>query len=296
MSRSLLARSLRGAVVVALIAALAGTGSSSAAPPSVQALPSPRAFVSNLDLECFRTPPYTPPLTAPITTQHLNPVLAGLPTESHVLGPREQLCVPVAKNGVIPPPAVLAFVRFVDLACYRIQGQTVSFNLGLWHLNPLLQSLPPKSSAIGTPEQLCLPVLKNGVTPSAEVLGLIRYIDLKCYRVLNQAPLNMGLNLTQLNPVLGSIPPAGVGVLAARQLCVPVRKNGQAIPTPALSIVRWLDLEKYDITPHTLTTPVSLTLEHINPLLVNLPREQVTIQTATQLGLPVAKNNMFPPG
>lgn len=284
-----------GAVLVALAAALVGTGASAAAPPAAQALPTPLGFVSYLDLECFRTPLYTPPATA-IFTQHLNPLLANLPAETHTLGPREQLCVPVAKNNKIPPTSVLPFVRFVDLSCYRIQGQTVNFPLNLRHLNPVLSTLPTKNTVMVTPEHLCVPVIKNGVTPPAEVFDLVRYIDLKCYRVTNTTSLGVGLALTQLNPVLGGIPQASVGVLNARQLCVPVRKNTQAIPAATLNIVRWVDLEKYDTTPHTLATPVTLTLRHINPALVNLPQETVTIQQATQLMLPVAKNNAIPPG
>jgi hypothetical protein len=296
MSRSPLAALTRiGAVTVALVATLAGTGASAAGPPAAQALPTPKAFVSMLDLECFRTQPYTPPTTT-IVAQHLNPVLANLPTETHVLGPREHVCVPVAKNNQIPPAGVLEFVRFVDLSCYRIQGQTVSFPLTLRHLNPVLANQPVKNTAIGVPEHLCLPVIKNGVMPPPEVFDLVRYIDLKCYRVGNTNPLNIGLQLTQLNPVLGGVPPASVGVLNARQLCVPVRKNNQAIPTNVLSIVRWVDLERYDTTLHNLATPITLQLRHINPLLTTLPQETVTIQTGLHLMLPVAKNNAIPPG
>jgi len=295
MSRSFLARTRLGAVVVALIASLAGTGSSSAAPPAAQAVPSPFTFVSELDLECFRTAPYVPPFSGAIVTRHLNPVLAQLPTETHTLGPREQLCVPVAKNGRIPPAGVLDFIRFVDLSCYRIQGQTVNFPLTLRHLNPLLTGLPQTGTTLVTPEHLCVPVIKNNLMPPADVFNLVRYIDLKCYRVANQTPLNIQLNLRQLNPVLGGLQPANVGVLNARQLCVPVQKNNQPIPADVLNVVRWVDLQKYDITGHVLAAPVNLVLRHINPLFANLPQEPVTIQAAVQLGLPVMKNNAVPP-
>lgn len=283
------------AVTVALVATLTGTGATATGPPTAQALPTPKDFVSYLDLECFRTPQYVPPTTT-VTVSHLNPVLAGLPTETHVLGVREQLCVPVAKNNQIPPSSVLDFVRYVDLSCYRIQGQTVSFPLSLRHLNPLFASMPAKSTAIGVPEHLCVPVIKNNVMPPTEVFNLVRYIDLKCYRVANTNPLNVGLQLTQLNPVLGGVPPASVGVLNARQLCVPVRKNNQVIPADVLNIVRWVDLERYDITGHSLPTPITLLLRHINPLFATLPQETVTIQAGIQLMLPVAKNNAIPPG
>ena len=32
-----------------------------------------------------------------------------------------------------------------------------------------------------------------------------------------------------------------------RQLCVPVQKNNQVIPDDVLNVVRWVDLEKFDI-------------------------------------------------
>lgn len=167
------------------------------------ALPTPLAFVSNLDLECFKTDPFQPPASAPIVLSHLNPVLANLPRESVTLGPRTQLCAPVAKNGRIPPPGVLDFVRFIDLKCYVIQPQ---------------------------------------------------------------ASLNIGLNL--------DIGPRNV---AERQ-------------------VELGHLEKFDIIAPPLPATISLRLQHINPLLANLPAEPARLTGAAQLGLPVAKNGVIPPG
>ena len=294
MFRSTLARTKLGVMVLALSACVTMPGAAAAPPLAAPALPTPFDFVSNLDLECFRTDPYVPPLSGPIVTRHLNPVLAQLPTEAHTLGPREQLCVPVAKNGRIPPPAVLQFIQHVDLACYRIQGQTLNYPLSLRHLNPVFQGVPAKNTTLVTPEQLCLPVIKNGMMPPPEVLRLVSHIDLKCYRVGNQSPLNAGLVLSQLNPLLVNLPRAQVSVRESRQLCVPVQKNNQAIPQDVLNIVRWIDMEKYDIFGTTVPT-MSLVLSHINPLLVNLPREQAIITGRHQLMLPVAKNNVIPP-
>jgi hypothetical protein len=268
------------------------------APAQLQALvlPSPLKFVSNVDLECFRTPPYTPPLTTPLVTRHLNPVLAGLPVEPNPLGPREKLCVPVAKNGVIPPAGIVDFVRFVDLSCYRTSGVNVNFTVNLRHLNPLLTTaIPPKNVVITVPQHLCVPVVKNGVFPPPEVRQLVSYIDLKCYAEAPQAAINLPLTLSHLNPVLAGLAPHNAQVTFNRQLCVPVQKNSQPIPPAVLNIVRWLDLEMFDIVTPALPAPVNLVLTHINPLLVNLPAEPVTIQQAFQLGLPVAKNNLIPP-
>jgi len=285
-----------GLIIIALSAAMTGTSAATPAASQALALPTPLAFVSNLDLECFKTDPITPPLTTPLVLSHLNPVLANLPRETVTLGPRTQLCAPVAKNGRIPPNGVLEFVRNVDLSCYQIQGATTNFGLVLSHLNPLLSTLPRRQIGLVAPAELCLPVIKNNVIPPPEVLNLVRYIDLKCYRTNPQLPLDIALNLTQLNPVLSGIPRADVRVRENRQLCVPVRKNNQEIPPEVLRIVQWIDIEKFDIIAPALPTIISVRLQHINPLLTGLPIEPARLLSRVQLGLPMAKNGAIPPG
>jgi len=281
--------------LMVLVGGMLGTGSAASAQPQVQALPSALRFISSLDLECFKTSPYTPPATA-IVTRHINPVLTGLPVETVTLGLREQLCVPVAKNGVIPPADVLAFIKYVDLSCYRIGGIAVNRPLTLTHLNPLLSGIPPKNVTITAPQQLCVPVVKNGLFPPDEVRRLVSYIDLKCYGEVPPVPLNRGLTLSHLNPILGHLPSHNAVVTTNRQLCVPVQKNNLPFPIDVFNIVRYLDMEKYDLATPALITPVTLTLNHINPALVGLPTESATLTNATQIMLPVAKNGLIPPG
>ncbi|TDV43563.1 hypothetical protein [Actinophytocola oryzae] len=286
-----------GVAALVLAAALAGTAVAAATTSSAKApaLPSPKDFVSNLDLECFRTSAYTPPpLHSPLTLSHLNPVLAGLPRWTvETLGPRTQLCSPVAKNDVLPPKEVLEFVRYVDLSCYRISGPAVGFPLTLSHLNPQLAHLPRRQVTVVSPEQLCVPVIKNDSVPPDEVLRLVRYVDLVCYRETPQASLGLSLLLTQLNPVLADIPPTKVDVTPNRQLCVPVRKNNQDIPDDVLKIVQWVDLEKFDVVAPAMHQ-IDLKLRHINPLLADLPAEPATLVSRHQLALPVAKNGNTP--
>lgn len=294
MNRTSIGRTRLGVALIALLAVAGGTAAAAPAETQALALPTPKAFVSYLDLECFQTSPYQPPLTA-VTTSHLNPVLAGLPQETHTLGPRTQLCVPVAKDNRMPPAGVIEFIRWVDLSCYQITGQAVNFPLELSHLNPHLASLPRRQVTIFSPTELCVPVIKNNALPPPEVLNLVRWIDLKCYREGPSTSLHIGLNLTQLNPVLSSIPPTDVGVTFNRQLCVPVNKNNQPIPADVMNIVRWIDIEKFDILA---PSPVSigLTLRHINPALANLPAETAVLRDRQHLGLPMAKNGLIPPG
>ncbi|GAA0402667.1 hypothetical protein Acor_68070 [Acrocarpospora corrugata] len=288
-SKSMLQRLASAAVAVLAVTFLC------VPPATALALPTPKDLTSFLDLECFKTSPYQPPATT-LTLRHINPVLGNLPIETVTLGQREQLCVPVAKNNQMPPSPALDFIRFIDLACYKISGATVTTGLVLSHLNPLFQTLPRTQISMNTPQQLCVPVIKNNVAPPAEVLSLIRHIDLKCYAITPNTLLNQQLSLRQLNPVLTPvIPTHGAQILAARQLCVPVQKAGDNIPAQVFNIVRWIDLEKFDLSTPALPT-VSLTLRHINPVLAGLPIEQATLSGASQLALPVAKNGNLPPG
>ncbi|WP_245765773.1 hypothetical protein [Nonomuraea jiangxiensis] len=266
-----------------------------APPANALALPTPREFVSNLDLECFRTTPYQPP-SVTLALRHLNPVLVNFPIGQVTLGQREQLCVPVAKNNVLPPPNTIDYLRFVDLSCYRVTGTALDQSLSLRHLNPVLQSVPGIQVVLDRPEHLCVPVAKNGLVPAPDVLRVISHIDLLCYAHRPNVPMNRALALQQLNPVLtGQIPTASVRVTDPRQLCVPVLKAGDTIPPDVLDIVRWIDLERYDIIAPAIPQ-VTLSLRHLNPVLAGLPGETATLTGALQLAVPVAKNGQVPPG
>lgn len=301
MTRRSFLRSRFGVAAMILAAALAGTAAATAGPTSASEAfvpPTPMQFVSGLDLECFRTTPYTPPSIPPLTLSHLNPVLTtagAAPWTITGIGERTQLCSPVLKNNVVPSPGtdVLEFIRYVDLSCYRIGGPSLNLSLTLDQLNPVLKDIPRKKVNVLNPEQLCLPVIKNNSVPSAEVLQLIRYIDLVCYRETPPAVANVPLTLTQLNPVLADIPPTDVRLTNNRQLCVPVRKNNQQMPEGVQKIVQWIDLEKYDMTAPAMA-PWNLTLHHVNPLMQGWPAEPTTLLDRGQLAVPVAKNGNNP--
>ncbi|UMP00901.1 hypothetical protein [Amycolatopsis sp. EV170708-02-1] len=293
MSRRSTLRCFAALASLLLVAVL--PGAATAAPGA----PPPLPFVSQLDLSCYKTEGYKPP-SVELTLKHLNPVLGNLPVETVKLGERQQLCVPVAKNGVIPPPGIIDFVRWVDLSCYRIEGRTVDFPLTLSHLNPVVQKLGIQDSHVTmlSPEQLCVPVEKNGKLPPPEILSFVRHIDLECYalRVLGIPTIPFPLTLGHLNPVLADRPKTDVKVGNARQLCVPVAKRGDEIPPEVLGTVQWLDLAKADVsTAPSVVGPVTLKLTHLNPVLAHLPSEAAVITEPVQLGLPVAKNGKIPP-
>lgn len=265
---------------------------------SLAPLPGPFSFVSGLDLECYATP--GPALNLTLTLSHLNPVLVGLGLPAHTVVVRElqQTCVPVMKNGVSPSAAAKPFIEHVDLACYRVDAAALATppTISLRHLNPVLGNLPLHYAKLVGPAQLCVPVGKNGVVPPPDVLDLVRYIDLECYRVDPTTHPTFGLSLQQLNPQLTGIPSHNMTLVSTnRQLCVPVRKNNQVIPPASLDIIKWIDLEKFQASPSVSIAPKAIVLDHLNPLLATLPRVPVTLQTATALMVPVAKNGQVPP-
>lgn len=286
------------------VAVALGAGAPSAQPvedlggPSTAALPTPKEFVSGLDLECYETP--GPALNLTVQLSHLNPVLVqlGLPAHAVIIRNLVETCVPVMKNGVPPPGNALPFIQHVDLACYRVEAAALAtpVPLTLHHLNPVLVDFARHGVKLVQPDSLCLPVMKNNVVPPAEVLSLVRYLDLECWNTTFDPHPSFGLTLHQLNPQLTSIPRHDLGLVTdRRKLCVPVRKNNQVIPADVLNIIRWVDLERFLANPQVTVPAVPLVLGHLNPLYTTLPPVQVSLQRAFGLMVPVGKNGTSPP-
>jgi hypothetical protein len=94
------------------------------------------------------------------------------PHEDVVMQDPTQLCVPVAKDGLRPPPPDLRVIEQIDLKCYGIQGDRMGLPQRLFHLNPRLEQLPPENVVIQEPQQLCVPVQKQlSSPPAAKPLG-----------------------------------------------------------------------------------------------------------------------------
>jgi hypothetical protein len=265
-----------------------------------QPLPSPANFVRNLDVRCYQIP-NQPPLNVPLQLTHLNPVFQqmGLPPENVVLGQPNQLCVPVAKNNQFPPADTLPFIRFVDWKCYQIQGPQLNVPLQLNQLNPVTAGMfgPALQVIVREPQQLCVPVVKNGQVPPPDVLRLVQWLDVKCYRIETPSPAGGAIQLTHLNPLLAGIPPQVTQFVGPNpiQLCVPVAKNNQTPPPDVLNHVRFSDVLCYRLQGPSLNQV--LNLQHLNPVLraMNLPPENVPVTLTEKLCVPVAKNGQFPP-
>lgn len=195
-------------------------------------VPAALPFVKQIDFACYRVDAQPLPDPVPLNLTHINPVLANLPRHDVALKRPASLCLPVAKNGVMPPPEVLALVQFIDLECYDVDAQVhPPFTVGLTQLNPQLVNIPPHlMTLVSSPRQLCVPVRKNAQVIPPAILDRVRWIDLERFEADPQvsiAPVNV--QLSQLNPLFASLPPVPVVLHDANSLLVPVAKNG-AIP------------------------------------------------------------------
>jgi hypothetical protein len=259
---------------------------------------SPRRFVDNLDEHCYTIAGPTPNV-APLRLDHLNPVLIqmGLPFETVKLTSPQKFCTPVKKNNIPPPDDTLPFIQALDWECYGIAGPPLNLPLNLTQLNPVIAGLlgPNVGVTVLEPQQLCVPVAKTSTNPPPNVLALIQYIDVKCYRVTTTVNQAATLTLTHLNPLFSTLSSESSSIgPAPQQLCVPVTKNQAVIPVDVRPYVRFSDVLCYPATGAPLNR--NLVLRHLNPVLAGLPPETDFIGNSLQLCVPVAKNGMFPPG
>jgi hypothetical protein len=192
-------------------------------------------FIRYVDLKCYRIT--GPSIDLELLLNQLNPLIAtkfGKEVKVTVREP-QQLCVPVAKNNIVPPPEILKLISQLDVKCYRVESdQIVGGNINLTHLNPLFNNTNPQSVTFlqQGPRQLCVPVAKNQRFPPDDVLKIIQFSDVLCYNITGPQ-LGMQLALTHLNPVLRSmgLPVENIPVAGTTKLCVPVAKNGQFPPS-----------------------------------------------------------------
>ena len=127
------------------------------------------------------------------------------------------------------------------------------------------------------------------------VRRFVDFLDVRCYRIPNQPPINVPLRLDHLNPVLASQPFEDVVLQEAQELCVPVQKNNLAPPADTLPFIRFVDWKCYGISGPSLDLP--LHLDHLNPLFAQIfgPVDDVIVREPQQLCVPVYKNATVPP-
>jgi hypothetical protein len=117
-------------------------------------------------------------------------------------------------------------------------------------------------------------------------------LDLRCYQIPNQSPLNQPLRLDHLNPVLVGmgLPFENVTLQQPQELCVPVKKNSVPPPSNVLPFIEWLDWKCYGITGPDINT--SLTLTQLNPTISAMlgPMVKVVAHVPQELCTPVLKS------
>ena len=295
-----------------MLAVLVVAGTVSSTPAQAQIPPSVIPF---LDLKCYGiTDPNggpLPPLNFPLHLDHLNPLFQqlGIPPEDVILLEPFQLCVPVAKNGVVPPPPAIDYIQFIDLKCYHMHTDPTPLGLPLVlsHLNPVLQNFPPEFVVVQDPQKMCVPVAKSlpdgtPFLPPPAILASIQFIDQKGYGITDTAgnplpPLGFPIHLDHLNPLLQPpvAPPEDVIMDVPQQLTVPVAKNGMFPPPPDFPVISMIDEKCYALLDPTTGGPppplgLPQLLWHLNPVLQTLSPEQVLIQEPQQLCVPVKKS------
>jgi hypothetical protein len=123
----------------------------------------------------------------------------------------------------------MRLIEHIDVACYRIDpmSSTPPFFLHLTHLNPVLQELGLTEQEVSAewPDHLCVPIAKEGLFPPDDILELVKWIDLKKYRVKAEPIRPIPLFLSHLNPLFRDLPGFMIEVLNLEQLAVPVAKN-----------------------------------------------------------------------
>lgn len=221
---------------------------------------------------------------------------------------RRQLPGGFACQATLPAPTIAATApdagvpgNPVDITAraYELEARR-PISLKLSQLNPVVRrlGLPDHKVLVHGLEQVCVPVAKNNQIPPLDVLWLVQHVDVACYRIepLEALP-SIPLRLRHLNPILLALglPDTAIGTRPPEQLCVPVSKNGLTPPDQALSVVQWVDFEKFAVDSTALTRPVTLELNHLNPLFAQFRPFKITVGALTHLDLPVAKNGAFPP-
>jgi hypothetical protein len=269
-------------------------------PAVAQAQPTPFALAAGLDLEC--RPAQGAPPAANVVVRQLNPVLKDkIPVQNAKLGGLAEVCVPVAKNGQLPPPNALAIDRWVDLSCFDAEAAPISVDVKVSHINPQLVNLPDEAITLTKLEQICLPVRKNGAEPeSPAIKQMIAHFDFGCYGLAEPtSDANTTLVLSHLNPVIQqmNLPDRTVTMRRGHQLCVPIAKNNQPVPLNVQPFVQWIDFLKYRVEPTQQPPALPLWLAHLNPLYAGQdPYFTVLMPDRMRLMVPIAKDGHLPPG
>jgi hypothetical protein len=196
-----------------------------------------QAAVPPVDLACYRID--TAPLreSAPLVVEHASPTLALLPGHAAALVRPVELCLPVVRDGVAPPPDVRRLVQSIALECYAVEpGPHPAFAIGLTALDPQLAGAADRQLAVRAERrQICVPVAKNSERIPRDVLGIVQRIGVEKLSAAPRraaAPATPGARvvLRHLNPLLATLPAVPVVLQQASGLMVPVSRRARPAP------------------------------------------------------------------
>ncbi len=190
-------------------------------------------FIRWVDLACYKAT--AEPVDVSLDIRHLNPQLAGLPDETVRVVELRQLCLPVRKRRLLMNPPipehVQRLIEHVDVACYRLEEDTLDANLPLTlsHHNPIVKSLDldDRATNLRSARQLCLPVSKNDQEVPPDVLHVVQWVDFLRYALDPVPPVSIALRLRHLNPLYAAQPWFDVTLSTPPnlQLMVPIAKS-----------------------------------------------------------------------
>jgi hypothetical protein len=162
--------------------------------------------VPPVDLACYRIDAAPLAEPAPLAVVYRDPMLALLPGHTATLVRPAALCLPVVRDGAVPPPDVRRLIQAIALECYAAEP--------------------------GERRQICLPVAKNSERIPRDVLGVVRRIGVEKRsasrsEAVPAPPGEPGTRvvLRHLNPLLATLPAVPVVLDQASDLMVPVARR-----------------------------------------------------------------------
>jgi hypothetical protein len=195
--------------------------------------PAALSFLQQTGLACYRLDAAPLAAPTPLRLRHLNPELATLSAHTVSLIQPVQLCVPVAKNGVVPAPDVLRLIQFIALECYAIDpGAHPTFGVSLKQLDPQLADIPGhQTTLVPAPGQVCVAVRKNDQAIPADVLAIVRWIELERFTASPAVIVPpVASVLGHLDPLLTTLPRTPVVLQQASAVMAPVVQHGESPP------------------------------------------------------------------
>lgn len=163
--------------------------------------------VPPVDLACYRIDAAPLPEPATLAVAHHDPTLALLPGHAATLVRPAELCLPVVRDGAVPPPDVRRLVQAIALECYAVE--------------------PGPHAA-----RLCVPVAKNSERIPRDVLGVVRRVGVEQLASSRPsaapAPPGARVVLHHLNPLLATLPAMSVVLDQASGAMVPVARRAPA--------------------------------------------------------------------